>query len=403
MSTKPAAFLGILPLLFACTAGSGGTVGPLSPGGGGADPTDDSGGGETGGEETGADDSASPDTDVDSDGYEATEHGGDDCNDLDPAVNPGAEEVWYDGVDQDCSGGSDYDADGDGADAEAHGGTDCDDADPEVIEGCPEGESLLLQYAPSGLSGDIEEISANLSGVAWNPVTETLVAVLDSNRTLFELDTDLAVVREIALSNVDHSDTEDIVYVGQESDGSHTYAIVTEDNVAYLGTLPHDGSTELDLSGWRLLTFAAVPESRNSGAEGIAFDAATGTFYACKEKDPRTVWAFARPAGSGDASHADGSLVVTEPFDAETVFEGVADDVSGCTWDPRSERLLVLSHESHVLLDVDLEGTVHGSLDIDPTSTGLGKPEGVTLLTDGTLVIVGEGNSWATWTYSEGG
>jgi predicted outer membrane repeat protein len=69
-------------------------------------------------------------TDLDSDGFDAEEVGGEDCDDDDASVNPDGVEVWYDGVDSDCDGGSDYDADEDGYDSDVYGGRDCDDADP---------------------------------------------------------------------------------------------------------------------------------------------------------------------------------------------------------------------------------------------------------------------------------
>ena len=52
--------------------------------------------------------------DQDGDGYEALEHGGTDCNDLDTSIRPGAEEIWYDGIDQNCDNANDFDQDGDG-------------------------------------------------------------------------------------------------------------------------------------------------------------------------------------------------------------------------------------------------------------------------------------------------
>ncbi len=52
-------------------------------------------------------DSAPPlDNDLDDDGHDAVEAGGDDCDDADPAVNPGAPEVCDNGVDDDCYGGT---------------------------------------------------------------------------------------------------------------------------------------------------------------------------------------------------------------------------------------------------------------------------------------------------------
>jgi hypothetical protein len=71
-------------------------------------------------------------TDVDGDGFDAPEAGGEDCDDSDATVFPGATEDWYDGVDQDCDGASDFDQDHDGFDSDGHDGSDCDDADASV-------------------------------------------------------------------------------------------------------------------------------------------------------------------------------------------------------------------------------------------------------------------------------
>ena len=67
------------------------------------------------------------DFDQDGDGQEAFDHGGEDCDDTDPAIYLGATEIWYDGVDQDCNESNDFDQDGDGEESDQYGGTDCDD------------------------------------------------------------------------------------------------------------------------------------------------------------------------------------------------------------------------------------------------------------------------------------
>lgn len=55
-----------------------------------------------------------------------------DCNDKDAGINPDAEEIPYDGIDQDCDGKDLTDIDGDGFDSYEAGGQDCNDYDASI-------------------------------------------------------------------------------------------------------------------------------------------------------------------------------------------------------------------------------------------------------------------------------
>ncbi len=101
------------------------------PGSGGA------GAGENGG--AGAHD---PLADLDGDGHDALEDGGDDCDDTDATIHPGADDTVGDGIDQNCDGIDGVDGDGDGHASEASGGLDCDDADMRVHPGASDDGEL---------------------------------------------------------------------------------------------------------------------------------------------------------------------------------------------------------------------------------------------------------------------
>ena len=75
--------------------------------------------------------------DGDSDGYASELSGGDDCNDDEAGISPGATETPDNGIDEDCSGADLVcDFDGDGMSIPECGGLDCDDTNPECALDC---------------------------------------------------------------------------------------------------------------------------------------------------------------------------------------------------------------------------------------------------------------------------
>ncbi len=74
-----------------------------------------------------------------------------DCDDGEPLARPGGDEVWYDGIDGDCDGADDYDQDADGWPAEGWG-DDCDDLDAAVNPSAFE----LVDDIDNNCDGDVD-------------------------------------------------------------------------------------------------------------------------------------------------------------------------------------------------------------------------------------------------------
>ncbi len=104
--------------------------------------------------------------DVDGDGHDALEAGGDDCDDENEDIAPGEDEVPYDGIDNDCDGDDADDLDGDGSIAAEAGGDDCDDSDPEVYAGAE--ENWANGVTDNDCDGAIEAVTLAYGADTWS-------------------------------------------------------------------------------------------------------------------------------------------------------------------------------------------------------------------------------------------
>jgi uncharacterized protein YjiK len=177
--------------------------------------------------------------------------------------------------------------------------------------------------------------------------------------------------------------------------GQGRFAVATEENEVYVFPLPDDAD-EVDLSASAVQRYvvAAPPFVANRGFEGVAFalDLGLGTFFTCQEGGdpyvPRSILQFeARADGSEFDFQVD--LSVQEPWSAEQLWSGTMSDLSGLHYDRAAGNLLVLSHESSMLVRVaPQDGSILETMPL-PNAP---QYEGVTLASPDRLVLVSEPN-----------
>ena len=225
----------------------------------------------------------------------------------------------------------------------------------------------------------------DLSGITYNPVTDTYFMIQNNGGRIWEVDKSFNLIRVIRMLNNSFDDSEDIVHIG-----GNEFAIVNEASQLFIVNI-FAGTTELDATDTasvQTITFGS--NGGNIGPEGVAFDKATQTFYIVKEMQPKAIYSFQRPAAGNQ------TIVPDEPFDAETVFAnvlGTYGDLSAITFDARDNTLLLLSHTRHQVLNVDITGNVLGVLDLADNR----QAEGITLDENGSLQIVSEANFQRTY------
>jgi uncharacterized protein YjiK len=260
---------------------------------------------------------------------------------------------------------------------------------------------MLEHYVSQGRSFRLPGVRTNLSGITYNRDTGTYFLIQNGGAHLYEYSGDLRTkIRQLRLTGAHSDDFEAIAHLG----GSE-FAVATEINHILVFHLPDYVPGEvlsLDPADPGVQELVLPPRRRwNKGIEALCFDpdgnAGTGTFYALQEKAPRMIFRFHRPTHSNDLDYADGSLQFDHPFDAEIVFDGVATDLSGCEFDRRTGRLLIISHQSSKVVEVTLDGQIVGELRLPGIwRGGAAQYEGIALGPLDALSVVSE-PLFGTW------
>lgn len=231
---------------------------------------------------------------------------------------------------------------------------------------------LVLEIELAGLEKD------ETSGLTWNPLTGTLFTVTGRKPQLVELTPGGVILRRIRLDGF--SDPEAV-----EALDDGRLAIVDERRRLLAVFHLEPGVERLELANLPSYDLGFA-DAGNKGFEGLAWNPHTKRLLLAKERDPLGLFSLPFPG-------EDGSAGALEPMPGAHLL---VRDLSSVAIDPRSGHTLLLSDESRLLLELDLNGKPRSFISLigglHGLTRGIAQAEGVAMDTAGNIYVVGEPN-----------
>jgi uncharacterized protein YjiK len=238
------------------------------------------------------------------------------------------------------------------------------------------------------------------SGVAYNWDTDTLFIVGDGGRSVTQVSKTGALINSMTMAlggspqGTDFYDPEGITYIGNGQ------FVFTEERDRQLVKFTYNPAVVLARTNAQTVKLGTfVP---NIGLEGLSFDPLTGGFICVKEISPLGVFQTLVDFDAGTASNGSPTTEnSTNLFDPALL--GVTDladvyalaNLPSFAGQPQFGNLLLLSHESAKVLEVDRAGNILSSLNLvtdpgNPLSIVDQQHEGLTMDREGNLYLVSE-------------
>ena len=248
----------------------------------------------------------------------------------------------------------------------------------------PETALDLGRYRADIQSVAIEGLEEELSALTYNADRDSLFAVSNDPPQIIELSLEGNLLRRIAIKDI--GDPEGLEYLGE-----NWYAIGEERSRQVFLTLLAEDAGALDAATMQS-TRLEMGGNGNKGLEGLAWDAEDRRLFAVKEREPLRLMAI---NGFGRQVAADGQPVTVEELH---VPDGglFMRDLSSLTYIQETGHLLLLSDESHMLVEYDRELRPVSLMGLWPGMSGLHRrvpqAEGVAIDSQGRIYIVSEPN-----------
>jgi uncharacterized protein YjiK len=188
----------------------------------------------------------------------------------------------------------------------------------------------------------VEGIAENASGLTYNPQTRTLFTVINQPPYICELTVDGVLVRSIPL--VGATDPEGITHVREDI---FILADEHEQQIFYIRI--NASTTSVDLHG-RPRIGLALDVKENLGFEGISWDSDGKRLFVAKEKSPLRVLEISGLPELLDGSAIDLQIKEWKSPEANSLF---MTDLSSLTFHEPTGHMLLLSHESRLIVEYD--------------------------------------------------
>lgn len=233
---------------------------------------------------------------------------------------------------------------------------------------------LALETTLAGLEED------ETSGLTWNALSGTLWTVTGKNPQLVELTPGGVVLRRVQLTGF--ADPEAV-----EALGDGRMAIVDERRRLVAVFHLEDDVETLDLDDLASYDLGFA-EAGNKGFEGLAWNPRTQRLMLGKERDPQGLLELRLPMPEEGIAAGALEVLPSHPL--------LVRDISSLAIDPKTGHALMLSDESRLLVELDLQrkprsfislfGGLNGLVD------GIEQAEGVAMDAEGNIYVVGEPN-----------
>jgi uncharacterized protein YjiK len=250
---------------------------------------------------------------------------------------------------------------------------------------------ILSDFTKSSPAFSLKEIPSNASGITWNPYLNEYWIIQNNAAILYRYDRNFYYLGQLKKVGNMGNDTEGISVIDKNQ-----WVVVTEDNQSH-HIYRHKKALEHSVFYSDLdLKIAPILPRKNKSLEGVAFRKEglnrnpriyTGQEGSARYLDAKMrVFYYDLPKNRILKDH---SPFIQEPFNAESMFLDHIRDISGMTFDPTGQTLIIVSQESHKAIQINPDtGEVLSQLPL----SGAPAYEGVTFGPNGELVFVSERN-----------